>query len=306
MDPHALGGRDRLDGNAERFTGFADLYDTVRPTPPREIGELLRAYGGALDGADVVDLGSGTGLSTRWCATWASHVTGVEPSADMLDLARRARTPSTVDYRNGWAHDTGLPDRCADIVVAVQALHWMEPEATFAEVARILRPGGVFAAIDCDWPPAIGNAEVERAWLRGRELCKRGEQLIRQGLSGDALRASLADVDATTLTVDVDSHLDRQPTPSVHVWPKEQHLGRMRASKRFAWCREVALHSREQGDAERFVDLLRSQGDFQAMLKHGVTEDDLGVPQVARLATRALGTEPRPIWFTYRVRLGLT
>ena len=37
--------------------------------------------------------------------------------------------------------------------MAVQALHWMEPAPTFGEVARLLRPGGVFAALDCDWPP---------------------------------------------------------------------------------------------------------------------------------------------------------
>ncbi len=78
-----------LDGNAERFSGFADLYDAVRPTPPPELGALLCEYAGLTGGAEVVDLGSGSGLSSRWCATWAAHVTGVEPSADMRALATR-------------------------------------------------------------------------------------------------------------------------------------------------------------------------------------------------------------------------
>ena len=40
----------------------------------------------------------------------------------------------------------------ADIVTCSQSFHWMEPEPTLAEIARILRPGGVFAAYDYDWP----------------------------------------------------------------------------------------------------------------------------------------------------------
>ena len=58
-----------LDANAERFTGFADLYDTVRPTPPLALAEVLRSYAGGAPVRQVVDLGSGTGLSTRWAGS---------------------------------------------------------------------------------------------------------------------------------------------------------------------------------------------------------------------------------------------
>src|SRR4029077_538929 len=68
--------------NAERFSGFADLYDRVRPTPPDVLAEILCAYAGA-DRPEVVDLGSGTGLSSRWAAPWSASVIGVEPSEDM-------------------------------------------------------------------------------------------------------------------------------------------------------------------------------------------------------------------------------
>ena len=60
----------------------------------------------------------------------------------------------------------GLADGSADVVLAVQAMHWMEPAATLAEVARILRPGGVFATVDADWPPVTGLAAAEAAWVR--------------------------------------------------------------------------------------------------------------------------------------------
>ena len=71
-----------------------------------------------------------------------------------------------IEYREGVAHQTGLPDGCADIVTAAQALHWMEPTATLAEIARILRPGGLFAAYDYDSPPAI-HWELDRLAQEG-------------------------------------------------------------------------------------------------------------------------------------------
>ena len=87
---------------------------------------------------------------------------GVKPSEDMLATARR-HEGGKVAFRYGRSHDTGLPDRCADVVMVVQALHWMEPAPTFGEVA-LPHPGGVFAALDCDWPPVLGDAIVEQAW----------------------------------------------------------------------------------------------------------------------------------------------
>ncbi len=261
-----------LAANATRFSGFADLYDDARPIPPADLAALLTSYAEVARPALVVDLGSGTGLSTRWCAPWADRVIGVEPSDDMRTAAQE-QPLANVEYVAGFSHATGLPNGCADIVVAVQALHWMEPAATFAEVARVLRPGGVFAALDCDWPPSVGNARAETAWQRCRAACRTAE----------------AEVD-----------------PGVRRWAKEAHLQRMTESGAFRWTREVVLHAIERGDADRFVDLLRSQGDLQTVLKHGYTEEELGVTAFRDECVAAIGTGPRDIFFTYRVRLGVT
>jgi SAM-dependent methyltransferase len=298
-----------LEANAERFSGFSDLYDEVRPTPPREIARLLCAYAAVDRPALVVDLGSGTGLSSRWCASWAAQVVGVEPSEDMRTRAERATISAAagrrVRYVSGWSHATGLPPGRADVVVAVQALHWMDPRPTFAEVARLLRAGGVFAAMDCDWPPSVGSARAEQAWERCRGTIRVYEARLAQGLGGPALRAPL-DADAS-----LPEHFGRDPNKGrtmavgVQAWSKDEHLGRMRASGEFQWCGEVCALSREQGDADRFIALLRSQGDLQTLLKHGLTEQLLGVDSFAADARQELGPGARPFWFTYRVRLGI-
>src|SRR5262245_59899702 len=105
-----------LTPNADRFSGFASLYDEVRPTPPADLASALCSYAGGRP-ALAVDIGSGTGLSTRWCAGWADAVIGVEPSDDMRAVAETAEGRPSVSYRAGWSHATGLPGGCADVVV---------------------------------------------------------------------------------------------------------------------------------------------------------------------------------------------
>ena len=172
----------------------------------------------------VVDLGCGTGSSSRWAAGWADEVIGVEPGADMIAVARR-RASDRMSFRSGWSHDTGLPDACADVVLAVQALHWMEPSSTFAEVARLLRAGGIFAAVDCDWPPVVGDHVAERAWDRCRRRNRVLESRLAAGADAEALRRPVTDeeLDAAQHTGS-DAHLDRQLADGVRSWSKSGHL----------------------------------------------------------------------------------
>ena len=152
-----------------RFSGgFADNYDRCRAEPPAVLADYLGRLAGSSPPDLVVDLGSGTGLSTRYWAERARRVIGVEPSDEMRALAEARTRRANVSYRRGFSHRTGLADRSADVAFCMQALHWMDPQRTFDEAARILRPGGVFAACDYDWPPATGAFEADAAWLSAK------------------------------------------------------------------------------------------------------------------------------------------
>ncbi|MCE9637925.1 MAG: class I SAM-dependent methyltransferase [Planctomycetes bacterium] len=265
---------ERDNGNVDRWGGgIADTYDRFRPTPPRAVVELLTQLAGGSRPSLVVDLGSGTGLSTRLWAGAADRVIGIEPGDEMRREAVARTSDGTIEYRAGSSTATGLPDACADIVTASQSLHWMDPEPTFAEVARVLRPGGVFAAIDCDWPPTV-HWEAERAYAACMKLAFEREATL-------GLR-------------------DR-----VTQWDKSGHLGRMRASGRFRYVNEVVLHGVEIGNAARFVGLALSQARVHGPLARGATEDEIGLTELRDVARRALGDGPRTWWFSYRVRLGV-
>lgn len=222
-----------------------------------------------------VDLGCGPGRSDLAWADRAEGVIGIEPAAAMLEVARRRVPGQYLEVRQGYGHQTGVPDSTADIVTAVQAFHWMEPRATLAEVARILRPGGVFAAADHYGPPSV-DWEVEAAQHRFIETAVR-------------LRRELG-----------------LPYAWLERWSKEGHLDRLRESGQFAFTREVLLHGTEAASAQRCVQLVISVmvEDLDEFYARGVTDDRLGLAAFRAVAERIVGAGSR--WFTgWRVRLGI-
>jgi SAM-dependent methyltransferase len=218
----------------------------------------------------VVDLGSGTGLSTRPWAERADQVIGVEASPEMRAQAEAATGADNVSFVQAYAQATGLPDGEADLVTCSQALHWMEPEPTFAEAARLLRPGGVFAAYDYDWPPVV-NWEVESAF----------EEVLRRVRAG------------------------RRPDGGPMRFSKEGHLDRIKGSGHFRYAREIVFHSRDRANAQRIVGMAFSLGPLTVLLGNGQSEEELGLAALREAAERALGDRTVDIFVGYRIRLGV-
>lgn len=263
-----------LTANWQRFTGFADVYDSFRPRPPAALADVLCSLAGTERPTLVVDLGSGTGTSTRYWADRADGVIGVEPSADMRRQAQAATTAANITFCEGFSHDTGLPDHCADIVTCSQSLHWMLPGPTFAEAARILRSGGVFAALDYDWPPITPRWQTQAVYRRFTEGIHELERHhpVRKGL-----------VSAE----------------------KSGHLERMKESGRFRFTREFMLHHTDEGNASRLVGLALSLGSVQSLRKAGLSDAEIGLERL-RSELAALGGDEIERWYwTSRIRVGI-
>lgn len=135
---------DVMSGHLERALSFgsaAGMYDTHRPTyPPAAVRWVV---GG--DPCTVVDLGAGTGILTRVLLDLGHHVFAVEPDDAMRALA--SASLQRVEVLRGAAEAIPLPDASADAVVAGQAYHWFDRQKAHPEVARVLRPGGIFAPL---------------------------------------------------------------------------------------------------------------------------------------------------------------
>lgn len=129
-------------------------------------------------GRDVLDIGCGTGFHLPLFARTATTVTGVEPHADLLAIARRrTRRLSNVSVVPGIASELPVPPGSVDIVHARWS-YFFGPgcEPGLAELDRVMRPDGTAFVIDNDptrstfgrWFrrgfPDIDPTAVERFW----------------------------------------------------------------------------------------------------------------------------------------------
>ncbi|MFB4307496.1 class I SAM-dependent methyltransferase [Actinomadura sp. GTD37] len=121
---------------AESFGADADRYDRTRPSYPDALIARLAAAG-----ADVLDVGCGTGIAARQFQAAGCRVLGVEPDARMAELARRTGIETEIATFETW----DPAGRTFDTVAAGQAWHWVDPDAGAAKAARALRPGGRLA-----------------------------------------------------------------------------------------------------------------------------------------------------------------
>src|SRR5580693_6568322 len=84
---------------AEGFGADAGRYDRARPTYPAGLVERIVA---ASPGRDVVDVGCGTGISSRLLAAAGCRVLGVEPDPRMAEQARQGGTAVEVAKFEDW------------------------------------------------------------------------------------------------------------------------------------------------------------------------------------------------------------
>jgi SAM-dependent methyltransferase len=138
---------------AESFGGDAARYDRARPPYPEALIKQI-----ASPGADVLDVGCGTGIAARQCQAAGCTVLGVEPDTRMAEFARQSGLDVEVATFEDWAP----AGRTFDIVTAGQSWHWVDQVTGTAKAAAVLRPGGrlaIFAHVFAP-PPEVAHASA--------------------------------------------------------------------------------------------------------------------------------------------------
>jgi SAM-dependent methyltransferase len=141
------------------FGKTAQDYSQHRAGFPEAFFERLAAFGLGEAGQRVLDLGTGTGTLARGLARRGCQVTGLDPSTQMLNQARRLDEAAqvTIHYLEGRAEETGLPPASFDLITAGQCWHWFDRPRAAQEVRRLLAPGGKLVIAHFDWLPLPGN-----------------------------------------------------------------------------------------------------------------------------------------------------
>ncbi len=126
------------------FGPAAELYDAARPRYPIEAVRWALAPLGP-GRWRVADVGAGTGIMSRILLQLGHEVIAVEPD-DRMRARLHASTPGALATA-GSAEQLPVADAELDAAVAAQAYHWFDHDLAHLELARAVRPDGVFAAI---------------------------------------------------------------------------------------------------------------------------------------------------------------
>jgi ubiquinone/menaquinone biosynthesis C-methylase UbiE len=173
---------------------MAERFDTMRFSGP--IGRLIAdtqerqiaAFLAPLEGRRILDVGTGTGRAAIALAKRGAVVTGVDASAEMLQVAeRRAREAGvTVTFTRGDAHGLDFPDRSFDAVVCLRVLmHTPDWRASLRELCRVATDRVVF-----DYPSITSAAALQAVSRHILHVVKPSVEAYRV-FSGGAVAAVL-------------------------------------------------------------------------------------------------------------------
>jgi ubiquinone/menaquinone biosynthesis C-methylase UbiE len=174
---------------------MAERFDALRFSGP--IGRLIAetqeqqiaAFLAPVEGRRVLDVGTGTGRAAIALAKRGAIVTGVDASAEMLQVAQRraAETGAHVTFIRGDAHGLEFPDRSFDAVVCLRVLmHTPDWRASLRELCRVSDGRVVF-----DYPALRSAAAMQAVTRRLTHLVNPSVEAYRV-FSSSAVRRVLA------------------------------------------------------------------------------------------------------------------
>ena len=133
-------GQSRRLGFPDNFSDQSAAYSRHRPRYPARLFAHVASLAPATEHA--WDCATGNGQAAHGLAEHFTEVIATDASESQLE---NAAPHPRVTYRRATAEDPGLDDASVDIVYVAQALHWFDFDRFYAEVRRVLRPGGVLA-----------------------------------------------------------------------------------------------------------------------------------------------------------------
>ena len=137
----------------------------------------------------VLETGVGSGLNIPFYTDAVSRLYGVDPSGQLLDMARRKAggAPFPIDFLNHTAERVPLADRDVDTAVMTWSLCSMaDPLAVLREVKRVLKLDGTLIFVEHGLSPDLSvqawQNRINPIWRRlagGCNLTRRIDQVIR-------------------------------------------------------------------------------------------------------------------------------
>jgi ubiquinone/menaquinone biosynthesis C-methylase UbiE len=246
---------DVVRSNVEVHTRMADSYDRdephFRPENREKVRRNLLRVAERTGTGRLLDIGCGTGFVISLLADTFDEVHGIDPTRAMLDKVDTS--PGNIMLHAGVAEELPFPDASFDLVTAYSVLHHLaDHRPALAEVARVLRPGGVFY-VDLEPNRAFWQAVDQAERTHGNRTEELDEIVVRE------LRAVLHVED------DVKDRFEIDPAVFRAAEYIKSHLGGFEPSEFEADARAAGF-SRCETTHEWFLG--------QAVLMHGPSPED--------------------------------
>lgn len=260
-------------GVLKRYSHNTEGYDKYRIVPPDDLLFSLIKLSKKNKPSYVVDLGCGTGLSTRIWADHADKIIGVDPSEDMIKEAKKHTIQNNINYIINYANKTNVEDNVADIVTASASIHWMDPETTLVEITRITRKGGVFAAYGNRYPLFLSSVELHSMYKEFRVKLDALEKVVHHNK------------DFTKYRWDTIASIYSN-------------------SNKFSFFSEFYFHSIENWSYHQFVGWLNTLGGIRILMNSGYSSDKIGLEKLLEKSKKIFGKSKIPVLFNFRTLIG--
>jgi SAM-dependent methyltransferase len=211
------------------FDDRADLYDAVRPSYPDALADDVIAFGGRR----ILEIGAGTGKATVVFARRGASIVAIEPGPNLAAVLRRnvAGHDVTVEQTTFEAWPIARP---FEVVMAAQAIHWVDPAVRYAKAAEVLAAGGTLAMLRNEKEPL------------DRELRDELDAAYAQWLPGPSER-----------------------TPETEVeYMRRELVGEIDASGRFGPVEVRQYPWTETLSTAQYLDLMSTYSDHATLVSH--------------------------------------
>ena len=146
----------RIDeGKAFDWGKTSEEYAKYRDVYPNEFYQRIADRGLCIDGQNVLDLGTGTGVLPRNMYRYGANWTGTDISPEQIEQAKRLSEDADmkIDFQTVPTEEIDFPKESYDVITACQCFWYFDHERVMPKLADILKPDGRLLILYMAWLP---------------------------------------------------------------------------------------------------------------------------------------------------------
>lgn len=152
--------------NEKFFKGYKHLRDTQSGLNEVLEQPAIKNLLPRLDGLSILELGCGMGDFSKYCIEQgAKHVTALDISTNMLEIARSNNNHPRISFRNESIENMEISENSYDLIVSSLALHYVENyHEVLQKMNKALKQGG-YLVFSIEHPITLANKKMT-GWLK--------------------------------------------------------------------------------------------------------------------------------------------